>query len=139
MASFDRYKQGLYGVTKDIFPSYDTQKAISTGDTIFLPSGSGLPADISDLKIVDGEFVIMTAEEKQAQADAWEDAQRLEVNDYVTRPDVQVDVLGAVVLEQINIVRAELGLSTLLLQDMKDRASEIALSKRGVEQDPYGI
>ena len=132
MASFDRYKQGLYRVDKQTFGSYDTQKAISTGDTIFLPAGSALPADISDLKIVDGEFELLTAAEKQAQADAWEDAQRAEVDGILASPDTQVDVLGIVVLEQINIVRAELGLDALLIEDMQARAREVALSKRGV-------
>ena len=132
MASFDRYTQTTHRVEKHSFSSYDSSKAISSGDTVFLPAGTALPADIDDLKIVDGVLHVMTDEEKQAQADAWNAAQKIEVDEFVMNPDAQIEVLGAMVLEQINILREASGMDALLIEDMKTRASEIALARRGV-------
>ncbi len=132
MASFDRYTQTTHRVEKHSFSSYDSNKAISSGDTVFLPAGTALPADIDDLKIVDGVLHIMTDEEKQAQLELWNAAQKIEVDEFVLNPDAQIEVLGAVVLEQINILREASGMDALLLEDMKTRAGEIALARRGV-------
>ena len=130
MASFDRYKQTPLGVEKVAFPSMDTRRAVSKGDTVYLPAGSALPDDIDRLKIVNGTLVSMSAQELTAQAQAREQAEADEIEETVSRPDAQVDVLGAVVLEQINELRTALNLAPVTLQDMKQRARQIARGRR---------
>lgn len=132
MADFDKYTQTDYGISKQYFASYDSSKATSQGNTIFMPTGSATPGDITDLKIVNGAFEVMTEAEKQAQADAWAELQRQEVEQYMSAPDAQIEILGAVVLEQINIVREALNLDPITIEAMKTRATEIAHERRGI-------